>query len=150
MSHSSNSPTDTYAAYPSDNVDQHAPAKTYDLPALEQRSSVDGLALSIRESTAAVIKAMGAPRTTIGIASALGLFAFAVPNFGNGMWELGLVNNNAPFTMNQAMANPGMMAPVIMAFVGQFLAGLWNLTKGDTFGAVAMGSYGLFWLMYFW
>src|ERR1700694_1977246 len=43
-----------------------------------------------------------------------------------------------------------MLAPVFMAFIGQFLAGLWNLTKGDTFGSVAMGAYGLFWAMYWW
>jgi len=36
----------------------------------------------------------------------------------------------------------------MVAFIGQFLAGLFNLAKGDTFGAVAMGAYGLFWGMY--
>lgn len=99
MSHSSNSPVDTYV------TDNHGPTKTYDLPALESGSSgsVNNLANAIRESTATMIKAMGAPRTTIGIASCLGLFAFAVPNFGNAMWQLGLINNNGVPTMNQPM-----------------------------------------------
>jgi len=116
--------------------------RQYDLPAMEQNSGQYALATAVRESTANLIRAMGAPRTTIGIASALGLFAFAVPNFGNAMWQLQLVNTP------QLMANFGMEAFTLMAFFGQFLAGLWNLTKGDTFGAVAMGAYGLFWLAY--
>jgi len=122
--------------------------KTYDLPQLESQSAVHGLTAAIRESTESLIKAMGAPRTTIGIASALGLFAFAVPNFVNAMWQTGIWPLD-PHTA-QSMTNPAMVAPVFIAFIGQFLAGLWNLTKGDTFGAVAMGAYGLFWGMYWW
>jgi len=123
-------------------------AKQYDLGQLESQPSINVLAAAIRESTADVIKAMGAPRTTIGIASALGLFAFAVPNFVNAMWQTGIWD--IPAAEAQQMTNPLMLAPVFIAFIGQFLAGLWNLTKGDTFGAVAMGSYGLFWGMYWW
>jgi len=122
--------------------------KAYDLPSLENQSNINVLAASIRESTAELIKAMGAPRTTIGIASALGLFAFAVPNFVNAMWLTGIWPLN-PVTA-QSMTNPAMIAPIFIAFIGQFLAGLWNLTKGDTFGSVAMGAYGLFWGMYWW
>lgn len=122
--------------------------KSYDLPQLESQTAVHGLAAAIRESTDSLIKAMGAPRTTIGIASALGLFAFAVPNFVGSMWQTGIWNLDAHTA--QSLTNPAMLAPVFIAFIGQFLAGLWNLTKGDTFGAVAMGAYGLFWGMYWW
>jgi succinate-acetate transporter protein len=59
------------------------------------------------------------------------------------MWQTQLLGTG------QNMTNIGMVGPVLgVAFLGQFLAGLWNLTKGDTFGAVAMCSYGLFWSMY--
>jgi len=124
------------------------PTKTYDLPSLENQSAIHGLSAAIRESTENIIKAMGAPRTTIGIASALGLFAFAVPNFVNAMWQTGIWEVDGHYAVT--FTNPAMLAPVFIAFIGQFLAGLWNLTKGDTFGSVAMGAYGLFWGMYWW
>jgi len=129
---------------PSADIDmEHGVYKHHDATGLDNGNATMALAAAIRESTDKVIRAMGAPRTTIGVASALGLFAFAVPNFGNAMWQLQLL------PIPQLMANQGMLAAVLMvAFLGQFLAGLWNLTKGDTFGAVAMGSYGLFWGMY--
>jgi len=124
-------------------MDATHPQKQYDLPAMENNSATYALASAIRESTGSIIKAMGAPRTTIGVASALGLFCFSVPNFVNSMWQLQLSS------AGQNMANIGAIGPVVfVAFIGQFLAGLWNLTKGDTFGAVAMGAYGLFWAMY--
>jgi len=78
----------------------------------------------------------------------MGLFAFAVPNFVNAMWQTGIWPIDAHYA--QTLTNPAMIAPVFIAFIGQFLAGLWNLTKGDTFGAVAMAAYGLFWGMYWW
>jgi len=125
-----------------------ATGKNYDLSQLESQSAVHGLSAAIRESTDSLIKAMGAPRTTIGIASALGLFAFAVPNFINAMWQTGIWNIDPTYAFE--FTGPAMLAAVFVAFIGQFLAGLWNLTKGDTFGAVAMGGYGLFWAGYWW
>lgn len=156
MSHSNNSDSTTAIdmdrnqnAYDHTTGSSGLPTKTYDLPSLENSSAVQSLALAIRESSENLIKAMGAPRTTIGIASALGLFAFAVPNFVTGMWATGIWVIT-PYGQAQTFTNPAMIAPVFIAFIGQFLAGLWNLTKGDTFGAVAMGAYGLFWGMFWW
>lgn len=115
----------------------------------QQVGATHELSASIREATATMVKAMGAPRTTIGIASALGLFAFAVPNFVNAMYQLQLLHVLGSDNLTLYVGKFGSLAAVLLAFVGQFLAGLWNLTKGDTFGSVAMGAYGLFWLMYF-
>jgi succinate-acetate transporter protein len=34
--------------------------------------------------------------------------------------------------------------------LAQLLAGMWEFTKGNTFGAVAFSSYGAFWLSFWW
>ncbi|MCW2658256.1 MAG: hypothetical protein JWR06_2449 [Jatrophihabitans sp.] len=34
--------------------------------------------------------------------------------------------------------------------ISQLLAGMWEFTKGNTFGALAFGSYGAFWLSFWW
>ena len=34
--------------------------------------------------------------------------------------------------------------------IGQLLAGMWEFTKGNTFGATAFSSYGAFWLSFWW
>lgn len=108
------------------------------------------LILEIRNSTAAVGKALGSVATSkIGLASLIGLFSFALPNMMNSMWQCGFLRYPDGTYLEAAVANEAMMSVVLMAFVGQFLAGLWNLTKGDTFGSVSMGCYGLFWLVYY-
>lgn len=34
--------------------------------------------------------------------------------------------------------------------IAQLLAGMWEFTKGNTFGALAFGSFGAFWLSFWW
>src|SRR4051794_4069956 len=70
----------------------------------------------------------------------LGLAAFALTTF-----VLSLVN---------AMWIPASAVPVVfglaLAYGGlaQFLAGMWEFRRGNTFGATAFGSFGAFWISY--
>jgi succinate-acetate transporter protein len=70
----------------------------------------------------------------------LGLAAFALTTF-----VLSLFN---------AKIAPEALEPVVLPLslfyggIAQFLAGMWEFRKGNTFGATAFGSYGAFWLAF--
>ena len=70
----------------------------------------------------------------------LGLSAFALTTF-----LLSLVN---------AKIIPASTEPVVFGLalayggIGQFLAGIWEFRKGNTFGATAFASYGCFWISF--
>ena len=70
----------------------------------------------------------------------LGLAAFALTTF-----VLSLFN---------AEIAPESLEPVVLPLalfyggVAQFLAGMWEFRKGNTFGATAFGSYGAFWVAF--
>ena len=72
----------------------------------------------------------------------LGLAAFALTTFFLSFVNAGLV--------------PASVEPVVfgLAFAyggaAQFAAGMWEFTKGNTFGATAFTSYGAFWLSFWW
>ena len=72
----------------------------------------------------------------------LGLAAFALTTFFLSFVNAGLV--------------PATVEPVVfglaLAYGGgaQLLAGMWEFTKGNTFGATAFSSYGAFWLSFWW
>ena len=72
----------------------------------------------------------------------LGLAAFALTTFFLSFVNAGLV--------------PASVEPVVfglaLAYGGgaQFAAGMWEFTKGNTFGATAFTSYGAFWLSFWW
>jgi succinate-acetate transporter protein len=72
----------------------------------------------------------------------LGLAAFALTTFFLSFVNAGLV--------------PATVEPVVfglaLAYGGgaQFVAGMWEFTKGNTFGATAFTSYGAFWLSFWW
>lgn len=72
----------------------------------------------------------------------LGLAAFALTTFVLSFVNAGLV--------------PATVEPVVfglaLAYGGgaQLLAGMWEFTKGNTFGATAFSSYGAFWLSFWW
>jgi hypothetical protein len=102
----------------------------------------------IEQYSEKIVSAIKSPKSAIGLATLLGLFAFSLPNMMNAMWECSLLVYPSGAKMETAVANEGMMAIVPIAFVGQFLAGLWNLSKGDTFGSMTQSAYGLFWLLY--
>jgi succinate-acetate transporter protein len=82
----------------------------------------------------------GRPVPTIADPAPLGLTAFAVTLFVFSMFNTGLLNRSGlPVVLGLALAYGG---------IAQLLAGMWEFRRGNTFGAVAFGSYGAFWLSY--
>ena len=76
----------------------------------------------------------------IGIANpgALGLGGFALSTFVLNIVNAGLVD----------AATIGIVMPVAMLYGGlaQFLAGMWDLRRGDIFGGTCFSSFGAFWM----
>lgn len=72
----------------------------------------------------------------------LGLAAFALTTFILSFVNAGLVPETVePVVFGLALAYGGG---------AQFAAGMWEFTKGNTFGATAFTSYGAFWLSFWW
>jgi succinate-acetate transporter protein len=72
----------------------------------------------------------------------LGLAAFALTTFFLSFVNAGLVPASVePVVFGLALAYGG---------AAQFAAGMWEFTKGNTFGATAFTSYGAFWLSFWW
>ena len=70
----------------------------------------------------------------------LGLAAFGVTLLAFSMFNAGLLDRTGePVVLGLALAYGG---------IAQLLAGMWEFRRGNTFGAVAFGSYGAFWLSY--
>ena len=70
----------------------------------------------------------------------LGLAGFALTTFVLSMFNAGLVaQEGEPVVFGLALAYGGL---------AQFLAGMWEFRKGNTFGATAFSSYGAFWLSF--
>jgi succinate-acetate transporter protein len=74
----------------------------------------------------------------------LGLASFATTTFILSMINAGLVGGG---TATAA----GIVAPMAFAVGGiaQFTAGLWEFRNGNTFGATAFCSFGMFWLSFY-
>jgi succinate-acetate transporter protein len=78
--------------------------------------------------------------TSIADPAPLGLAGFALTTFVLSMFNAGLVDKaGEPVVLGLALAYGG---------VAQFLAGMWEFRKGNTFGATAFSSYGAFWLSF--
>jgi succinate-acetate transporter protein len=89
---------------------------------------------------ASVVRNGARPVPIIADPAPLGLTAFAVTLFVFSMFNAGLLNRSGePIVLGLALAYGG---------VAQLLAGMWEFRRGNTFGAVAFGSYGAFWLSY--
>jgi succinate-acetate transporter protein len=72
----------------------------------------------------------------------LGLAAFALTTFVLSVVNAGLISSTVePVVFGLALAYGG---------IGQFAAGLWEFAKGNTFGATAFCSYGMFWVSFWW
>jgi uncharacterized protein len=72
----------------------------------------------------------------------LGLAAFALTTFVLSCVNAGFVPASVePVVFGLALAYGG---------AAQFAAGMWEFTKGNTFGATAFTSYGAFWLSFWW
>lgn len=70
--------------------------------------------------------------------AALGLGGFAMTTFILNIVNAGLLSADSL----------GMVLPVGLFYGGlaQFCAGMWEVRRGDTFGATAFGSFGAFWI----
>jgi succinate-acetate transporter protein len=70
----------------------------------------------------------------------LGLAAFALTTFVLSVFNTNMVDVGiTPVVFGLALAYGG---------IAQFAAGLWEFAKGNTFGATAFCSYGMFWVSY--
>jgi uncharacterized protein len=82
------------------------------------------------------------PGAHIADPAALGLGAFALTTFVLSVVNAGLVPSTVePVVFGLALAYGG---------IAQFAAGMWEFTKGNTFGATAFTSYGAFWVSFWW
>ncbi|GAA4812782.1 acetate uptake transporter [Actinomycetospora chlora] len=81
-----------------------------------------------------------APGAGIADPGPLGLAAFALTTFVLSLFNAGLA--------------PEALEPIVLPLalfyggIAQFLAGMWEFRKGNTFGATAFSSYGAFWLAF--
>jgi len=87
-----------------------------------------------------------APKAGAGIANPapLGLAGFALTTFVLSLYNIGAGKPAAaagPSTLIIGLA-------VAYGGIAQFAAGMWEFTKGNTFGATAFSSYGAFWLSF--
>lgn len=71
---------------------------------------------------------------------ALGLGAFALTTFVLSSFNAGLLPKSLE----------AVVLPLALFYGGiaQFFAGMWEFRKGNTFGATAFGSYGMFWMSF--
>jgi succinate-acetate transporter protein len=82
----------------------------------------------------------GRPVPAIADPAPLGLAAFGVTLMVFSMFSAGLLSSTGAL----------VVLPLALVFGGlvQLLAGMWEFRRGNTFGAVAFGSNGAFWLSY--
>jgi hypothetical protein len=70
----------------------------------------------------------------------VGLAGFGLTTFMLSMIEVGAVSKSAlPIVLGSALAYGGLL---------QLFAGMWAFVRHNTFAAVALGSYGAFWISY--
>lgn len=69
---------------------------------------------------------------------ALGLGGFALTTFALSIVNAGLISAD----------NVGIVLPLALFYGGlaQFCAGMWDVKRGDIFGATCFSSYGMFWI----
>jgi uncharacterized protein len=95
-----------------------------------------------RETSSSAVSSGIAPGAHIADPAPLGLAAFALTTFFLSFVNAGWVPASVePVVFGLALAYGG---------VAQFAAGMWEFTKGNTFGATAFSSYGAFWVSFWW
>jgi uncharacterized protein len=82
-----------------------------------------------------------APAGWIADPGPLGLAGFALTTFVLSVFNTGMIKTGAGVVLGLALAYGG---------IAQFAAGMWEFVKGNTFGAVAFGSFGAFWISFWW
>ncbi len=94
------------------------------------------------ETSSSAVSSGITPGAHIADPAPLGLAAFALTTFFLSFVNAGLVPASVePVVFGVALAYGG---------AAQFAAGMWEFTKGNTFGATAFTSYGAFWLSFWW
>jgi len=92
--------------------------------------------------TSAAEAAAAAPVWNLSIADPgpLGVLAFSTTSFMLGLYNAGLVNP----------AGAALVIPVALIFGGgiQIIAAIFQLLRGNVFGAAVFGSFGPFWIIY--
>jgi hypothetical protein len=83
-----------------------------------------------------------APGSHIANPAPLGLAGFALTTFVLSCFNSGLLD----------AGGTGVVLGLALAYGGlaQLLAGMWEFTKGNVFGATAFSSYGAFWISFWW
>jgi len=76
----------------------------------------------------------------IGNPGALGLFSFASTTFILSLYNVG--------TRGVVVPNVVVGMAIFTGGLAQFLAGMWEFPRGNTFGATAFSSFGAFWMSY--
>jgi len=81
---------------------------------------------------------MSGQNNSLANVGALGLGGFALSTFVLNIVNAGLVDEKTI----------GIVMPVAMLYGGlaQFMAGMWDVKRGDTFGATCFSSFGAFWI----
>jgi len=80
------------------------------------------------------------PKHTVANPSVLGLFTFGTTALISGFYSVGARGVSKPdVIVGMALFCGGL---------GQFVAGMWDYVRGDTFGANAFALYGTFWMSY--
>ncbi len=77
----------------------------------------------------------------------LGLIGFGMTTLLLGAINAGFISA-APGTLTAGSAAVVLAMAVAFGGLGQILAGMWEFRVGNTFGATAFTSYGLFWLSF--
>ena len=78
--------------------------------------------------------------TSIADPGPLGLAAFALTTFVLSVFNSGMIKTGDGVVLGLALAYGG---------IAQFGAGMWEFVKGNTFGAVAFCSFGMFWVSFY-
>jgi uncharacterized protein len=87
------------------------------------------------------IKPEAGPARFISEPAGLGLAAFALSTMVLSIVNVGILDDvDAPVVLGLALAYGGIV---------QLLAGMWAFIKNDTFAAVALSSYGGFWISFY-
>jgi succinate-acetate transporter protein len=98
--------------------------------------------MSTTERPASAVSSGITPGAHIADPAPLGLAAFALTTFFLSFVNAGWVPASVePVVFGLALAYGGL---------AQFAAGMWEFSKGNTFGATAFSSYGAFWLSFWW
>ena len=98
--------------------------------------------MAVHDTPSSAVSSGITPGAHIADPAPLGLAGFALTTFFLSFVNAGWVPASVePVVFGLALAYGG---------IAQFAAGMWEFSKGNTFGATAFSSYGAFWLSFWW